>query len=151
MLKTRVRSMFGALLFAPSLLFAACSEPTGPVLVRHLAGTYALVSINGISIPGVIFDGSGGGTKVEVLSGSISLREDGTCSASSHSRTTSPDEPVWERKRVDVPCTYTFSEDTVALRFEGDAEDDVYTVNGNTLTRLQKRNAGDIEYVFRKQ
>jgi hypothetical protein len=69
-----MRRPMAVLLLALVLPLAACSDGTSPE--ESINGVYTLQTVNGINLPWVAFEASAG--KVEVVSGSVTLRSDGS-------------------------------------------------------------------------
>jgi hypothetical protein len=103
-----------------------CDGGTG---LEEIAGTYALVTVNGRSLPAVVFEGTvtdplGGehDFTAEVLEGALTLREDGTFSVR-----------FVERSTIDgVPST------------DDDASVGTYTVSGSSITFTDTEDPEDV-------
>lgn len=105
-----MRKLLIASLAALSLAAAACSDSTAPA--PSVAGTYALQSVNSTALPFTLV--TEGAYKLEVLSDSYQLRDDGTYAGTTSMRETAgtdvslTDEPshgTWSRSGNSIVLT----------------------------------------------
>ena len=125
------------------LAFAGCDdETTGPG--DSVVGTYVLVSVNGDPLPAVVFEG--GGVTSEALEGTLTLRADGTFSASTITRNT-----VNGSSSTDTESSsgaYTVSGATIT--FVDSTGTTIAIRSGDTITVTFQENGLDIVLVFEK-
>jgi len=107
------------------IFLVACQDKDGHTMAAGLAGEYLLLSVNGQAVPASV---SHGGVDLQVLSGYLHLRADGTCS----SRTVFVPPGSGEIVR-DVDATFTADGSTVTLQWQG-AGTTTGTVDGDTFT-----------------
>jgi len=127
---------FAALL--PAVLVTTSCNPRPPVASDiDPTGTYALVSMGGTSVPGMLQHGN---ASVSVKHGSFVIMPDGTCLSRIVFSLPSGQEAVRE-----VKATYTRQGATLTMRWEG-AGTTIGTVDGNTFSM----NNEGVLFVYRK-
>jgi hypothetical protein len=125
-------------MIALAVLLAACSDGTAAKV--DITGTYTLRTFNGIAVPtGTQVDS----TFTEIVSGSITLKEDDTFSASFVDRFTTDGEVTTET--TPEVGTYTFSGTTIVLTATG-GHPTAGTVVDGTMTLAGE----DGSYMFKK-
>lgn len=106
------------------ILLAACSDSTGPG--SSIAGIYELVSLNGEPLPQEFLGG-------EILSGNLTLREDGTFTSVVRDRF--EDLVTGDTVQETNTESGTYSRDGRSLLFEFDGGDDIAgAYEGGTIT-----------------
>ena len=123
------------------LPLAACGDDDGSGPSADVVGTFTLQTINGATVPAVVFQA--GADRLEVVSGSITFNENRTFSAAFTLRQTLAGVVTTETE-TDTG-TYTVSGNTVQLT-AADGTVETATVSGNTLTSTQQ----GITLVYRK-
>lgn len=112
-LRSRRALVAGAMaLMAP----AACGDDDG-TSPRALAGTYVLQSVGGNAVPYVYEDDL---IRYEILSGSIVLRSDGSCTTTFDFEETDKATGEVETGPITQDCTFSIDGSTVAFDFGND-------------------------------
>jgi hypothetical protein len=115
----------GVLVLAALFLSACSGDKTNVGNAPDITGVYALVSVDGAKVPTTI---SHDGARIEVRSGTFTIKADGTCS----SKMDFVPPTGAETTRV-VKATYTRQGSNLEMRWEG-AGMTRGTVRGNTFT-----------------
>jgi hypothetical protein len=113
------------LLVAVGLCWSACQPQVEVSEGTDVSGTYTLVTVNGSKTPAVV---SHEGAKLEVRSGTFTIKADGTCSSRMIFVPPSGTESTRE-----VTATYTREGSTLHMKWKG-AGKTQGTVEGNTFT-----------------
>jgi hypothetical protein len=123
-----MRKVIGALLLA---MLVACGgdKATGP---EAIAGTYTLRTVNGASVPAVVFQDSQ--EKDELTGGSISLNADKTWSGTLTAKVTDLTTGASGTFAAPANGTYTSNGGTITLTDSQDGSQLTGTVGGGTLT-----------------
>ena len=100
----------GVLLAAMAATANACDDdPTSPAEADDLAGTYAAISVDGGPLPAALEDADG--DRIELISGSLTLEDNGTFAAQSNLRITLGGVVTTRTDATDG--TWTLNDDTV--------------------------------------
>lgn len=122
-----------------ALLAVGCdSSSTGP---NSLAGTYALILINGESLPFVVETEDG---DVEILSGQFTVNQAGTCNGGLTFRDVGTDDV----QMIGNTCTWTRTGSQFEVHWS-DGATDVGTIQGARIS-LVAQDLGDLLLVFEK-
>jgi uncharacterized lipoprotein YajG len=115
------------LLLAVVLPLAACEGPADPT--QNVVGTYTLVQLNGSPLPALTSQDAFG--RVELVSGTLTLRSDRSFAETLHGRFT-PTSGAIQTNTVNNSGTFTVTGSTVRLQ---SSEGATYsgTLNGNIL------------------
>lgn len=114
------------LLLLASVAVTACSDSTGP---ESAEGTYTLATVNGSSLPAVVFQV--GSDKLEVVAGTLTLSSNSSFTGSLTIRETF--QGTTNTETESGTGTYTRSGNTITFN-SGDDETATGTLSGNTLT-----------------
>jgi hypothetical protein len=112
-------------LLAAALLLCACKPEAKVATAVDPTGVYALVSVNGSTVPSSI---SHEGTALQVRSGTFTIKADGTCSTK-----TVFVPPSGSEVARDVSATYTKEGSKLTMQWTG-AGTTTGTIEGNTFT-----------------
>ena len=125
---------FLVLCLALLLPVAACGDDDGSGPSADVVGTFNLQTINGATVPAVVFQA--GADRLEVVSGSITFNENRTFSAALTLREAVGGVANPPETETDTG-TYTVSGNTVQLT-AADGTTATATISGNTLTSNQQ-------------
>lgn len=118
---------------------AACSESTPPQ--QALTGRYELLSVNGASLPIVVFSGLDGST-LTLIEGAIEFRSRGRLVDVRTFQSQSPAGGTGQPQADSSAFTYDLAGDTLLVRhpqlFEADSYVDTGTVTGQMLTIIAR-------------
>ncbi len=112
-------------LLVVSLVNSSCMNQESVSRYADTADVYALVSIDGISVPASV---SHQGANLQVLSGTFTIKPDGTCNSKTIFIPPSGTEVVRE-----VTARYTQDDARLTMQWKG-AGKTVGTIHGNTFT-----------------
>jgi hypothetical protein len=137
----KMMSMLRAFTVVITILFlTACQQAVKPVYDSDIAGTYYLVKVDGIAIPGAI---SHDGVALEVSSGTFIISTDGTCT--SKTRFTAPGGKEVTRK---VHAKYKMRDSKLIMTWkgagvtEGKVAGDVFIMDNHGMIFEYSRNPG---------
>lgn len=123
----------------------ACSDSTS---VESVAGTYALSTVGGQSVP-LTVDSTDADNKLEILSGSANLNSNGNYTVSFGFRLT--DAGVVSQFTETDTGTWTVSGNTLTFTSSEPGEDpQTATVSGNTITVVTDLDGIPVTLVFQK-
>ena len=160
-----------ALLFALAMvLLVACggadagTTPTAPDPVPTIAGRYNAVTANGVELPTLVIELSGGHpdldgfAKVTLNSGHIQINNSGTCASSVNLTEATIDDDVIDTSDRTDTCTWTQAGSTITFThgdgvfWRADGSSDTATLSGNRLTMTFPHwfGAGTVTLVFER-
>jgi hypothetical protein len=119
------RALQLCVLLTAGLLLSACKPETQVAKDVDPTGVYALVSVNGSTVPANV---SHDGTALQVRSGTFTIKADGTCGTKTVF--VPPSGPEATR---DVSATYTKAGSKLTMKWQG-AGRTTGTIEGNTFT-----------------
>ena len=125
------------LLLTAGLLLSACKPEAKVTKDVDPTGDYALVSVNGSSVPGSI---SHDGTALQVRSGTFTIKADGTCSTK-----TVFVPPSGTSATREVSATYTKEGSKLTMQWKGAG-----TTTGTIVGKTFKMNNEGMVFVYRK-
>jgi hypothetical protein len=124
-----MRRLLIAVIAVSTIAGAGCGGADSPTAPTTIAGTYTLRTINGSGLPFVLQNDASG--KMEMMSGTVTLRVDNTFTDSSVHRFTDSGKAPYTAPYV-IKGNYTQNGAVVA--FKGDLESYSMSVSSNTLT-----------------
>ena len=133
----RHQLLWRALPLLAALVWTGCKQETNVAADRQVAGTYALVSVNGNKVPCAL---QHAGAAMQVKSGTFIIKLDGTCSSKVIFSGPAGGESIRE-----VKAAYASQGSKLTMKWEG-AGTTTGTVDGDTFTM---NNEGMI-FVYRK-
>lgn len=150
---TRLLSWAAVTLAASAVAFGCGSSTTGPngtPTTSSIAGTYNLSTVNGNTLPALLY--ASAGDSAFMTQGSVVLTS-GTYAFSGSERLVV--QGVSTTEAQDDSGTYTLSGSTLSLKATGDTSTTTATVSGSTLTvssvDLGSNGQGSYTLVFTKQ